>query len=832
MKLKQLLFNATIGLLAFPAIGQTIYEEDFNDSDGGWTVTSGVDWEHGTPLSANINHEGNPCGGDAWVTNLDGDYTNSANAVVESPAIDCSGAIVDPILAFNLNYITESCCDEGWVEFSLDGGATWTKLIDDGDAIGWYNDLGNEWWDDSNDGWSVVSNVIPGAAGMADVRIRFHFSSDGSVGREGFGFDDIVVATFFQSLTMNGQTNINSGLVLTDSENIEISLTNNTATDLTDVEVCFVVNEELPVCELIPTVIPGENTYTFVGTADFSLVGDYEIFTYATALRFDPNQCDDSALVAIELYDPIAEFPYVENFEDVNAFDYSGVWEYGEPLEGSPFDNTLACPSDSMVMGTVIRGDYLNSITDYVYTPIFDFSSFIADPYVMFDLFRNTESCCDEAWMDVSVDGGLTWSRVGAEGSGFNWYNDAFNQWWDGESGGWVYAHHELTGLAGEENVRFRFAISTDGSVTRTGIAIDNFVIQESIPFIVDPATVSLTMESDYVLCGFSSVDYLVADFTNNGVDSLIGFTVCYDIGYGLICETLLDTILPGEIFTYTFGDIIDFTDAASHDIILTISSDDDFRSCELNSVFTLSTPLTHLSGTTTITDISCNGEADGDIFVNPQFGTPGYGVTWDSGDAGFILGDLAAGYHVYTITDANGCEYTDSAEVIEPDAITLTADAIDESELGNGAINLTVMGGTSPYTFDWDNDGTGDFDAQDLTNLDPGTYTVIVTDANGCTETLTISVGSVVGINTLNGTNVDIYPNPTNGLVNFALTGSDEIFNYTVTDIAGKTIGTQTNSITGNSILSIDLTDFESGLYLVKLFNESSEQTFRIVKN
>lgn len=71
-------------------------------------------------------------------------------------------------------------------------------------------------------------------------------------------------------------------------------------------------------------------------------------------------------------------------------------------------------------------------------------------------------------------------------------------------------------------------------------------------------------------------------------------------------------------------------------------------------------------------------------------------------------------------------------------------ADTSDVSCNGamDGAIDITPSGGTAPYTFDWDNDGTGDFDdPEDLTGLAPGTYTVIVKEAGGCTETWSYTV-------------------------------------------------------------------------------------------
>ena len=417
--MKKILLSLSLGLVSVAGFGQTIvYQEDFNASDGGWTEDSGTDWAWGTPDAPNINYAGSPCGGNAWVTNLTGNYSNSAFAVITSPTIDCSTLAVDPTLGFDLYYITESCCDEVWVEYSLDDGSTWTKLTDGGSATGWYNDTFNQWWDNTNGGWTFVTNVIPGAAGNSTVKIRIILSTDSSVTREGVGIDNVIVTDNLISASMNGVTNISSGLTLTSSENIEVSITNYGSAPISGFDLCYTIDGGAPVCETVVTPIaPGTSTYTFTATEDFSAVGSYEIQTYITGLTGDVSACDDSSTVTVNLIDPIVSFPYVDNFEDgLSAFIPEGNWEIGSPTPGSDFDNTLACPDDNDVLGTKINASYDNSITDYVYSPIFDFSGLVSDPYVVFDLFRNTESCCDEAWMDVSIDGGTTWSKVGTSG--------------------------------------------------------------------------------------------------------------------------------------------------------------------------------------------------------------------------------------------------------------------------------------------------------------------------------------------------------------------------------------------------------------------------------
>ena len=100
----------------------------------------------------------------------------------------------------------------------------------------------------------------------------------------------------------------------------------------------------------------------------------------------------------------------------------------------------------------------------------------------------------------------------------------------------------------------------------------------------------------------------------------------------------------------------------------------------------------------------------------------------------------LAGSPYSVTVTDANGCTASTTVTVTQP-ASALTASAVGETVACNnnmGDITLTVSGGTPVYTYDWDYNGlqSPDTDPQNPSGLNGGTYTVTVTDANGCTTT------------------------------------------------------------------------------------------------
>ena len=98
---------------------------------------------------------------------------------------------------------------------------------------------------------------------------------------------------------------------------------------------------------------------------------------------------------------------------------------------------------------TNLNGNYNNGEESYVVSNCFDFSSLTADPTISLSINLDTETSYDGGWLDASIDGGLTWTKIGAIGSGVNWYNfnNTFKQLgevWAGNSGGWIFAKHAL----------------------------------------------------------------------------------------------------------------------------------------------------------------------------------------------------------------------------------------------------------------------------------------------------------------------------------------------------------------------------------------------------
>jgi gliding motility-associated-like protein len=138
------------------------------------------------------------------------------------------------------------------------------------------------------------------------------------------------------------------------------------------------------------------------------------------------------------------------------------------------------------------------------------------------------------------------------------------------------------------------------------------------------------------------------------------------------------------------------------------------------------------------VKQISCYGERDAHIRLNLVGGKGPVTLVWDDDPtAGVERNNLGPGKYAVTITDAKLCVLKDSYIITEPLLLELRADVTNPLnclDANTGAINLIVTGGIPPYKYSWSNGAT----TEDLSNLPPDNYTVIVIDGNGCKKSAT----------------------------------------------------------------------------------------------
>ncbi|MCG8574024.1 MAG: T9SS type A sorting domain-containing protein [Flavobacteriales bacterium] len=205
---------------------------------------------------------------------------------------------------------------------------------------------------------------------------------------------------------------------------------------------------------------------------------------------------------------------------------------------------------------------------------------------------------------------------------------------------------------------------------------------------------------------------------------------------------------------------------------------------------------------------------------------TNGGTVTWDSGienDVPFY--PASTGTVTYTASSDNeeDCDFVIDIFVMESPNFTLTAN--DELVGGDGAVYTTLESGIFPLTYDWDNDGTGDFDdPQNLIGLSSGTYTVTVMQADGCTRTDSATVSSQLGVETEEIVLIEVYPNPTKDQLTINYSGA---FSYNIINVLGEVVMIGK----GKDQTSLSVEKLSKGTYTVQLTSDDRVETVQFVK-
>jgi gliding motility-associated-like protein len=238
------------------------------------------------------------------------------------------------------------------------------------------------------------------------------------------------------------------------------------------------------------------------------------------------------------------------------------------------------------------------------------------------------------------------------------------------------------------------------------------------------------------------------------------------------------------------------------------------------------------LTATAVKTNVSCFGGSNGTITATAGGGTAPYTYSVNGGtyQSSNVFTGLAAGNYTVTVKDANNCTVNATLlQITQPvSALAITNDGNAPASCANttdGAYFISVSGGTSPYTYAWSGPSGFTSTTQDQSfNLAPGTYSVVVTDANSCTSTLSnLVVTSPPAINIASvATNVTCFQG-TNGAINATITGGSPAFTYqwkkngvnfaTTEDLTGIGAGTYVLTVTDgnfcqNSTAAIVITE------------------------
>lgn len=432
----------------------------------------------------------------------------------------------------------------------------------------------------------------------------------------------------------------------------------------------------------------------------------------------------------------ISSFPFNESFEANNGGwtpgGSSSDWAWGTPSK--PVITAAGGGNRCWITGGLTIPAYNNGENSFLLSPCFNLSG-IASPQISFKIFWETEKRFDGAALQYTTDGGATWLILGNTNSntncqGENWYNTTAITYlgnqagWSGNiqpnsgscasgsgggSGAWLVAKHNLSALAGQANVRFRFIFGA-GTICNAydGFAIDDIFIGEAPPNTT--SIISTCINENQI--AFSTSPNCVVSYAWNFGDPLSG------------AANTVSSASPQH----------QFTGPGTYTVSLTTN-------------FVSGPPVTVTKNIVIIGLANnvqwpgkCTGAADATLSVTASGSSTGYFFNWDTSPTQTTSSITGMGPGTYTLTAnaANACSASTSFVLDAPVPIIINP-AITDATCGaaNGSISTNVTGGKSPYQYTWSNASN----TATIQNLLSGSYSLSVTDANGCST----SAGSLI---------------------------------------------------------------------------------------
>lgn len=434
----------------------------------------------------------------------------------------------------------------------------------------------------------------------------------------------------------------------------------------------------------------------------------------------------------------INSFPYYESFEASNGgWSTGGInsdWQWGAP--NKPIINTAGGGTKSWVVGGLTNSFYSNGQNSWLQSPCFNFTSLV-NPQLAFKIFWETEQRFDGASFQYSTDNGNNWSTLGTNNSAActaeNWFNTASitylggTRGWSGTikptsgsclggngKGEWVTAKHDLSILAGQPKVIFRF---TFGAGT-TCNAFDGFAIDEISISETPPGTAGFTYS-----CGNNNLIY----FTD--ASSLCAQNYSWNFGDVASTQNTSNDKNPFHIFS----------GPGMYEVSLTVNFPSQPPS-------TITRNITVLNASILSTNVECFGEDNGTASVAVTGGNGIYTYSWNTTPAKTtaVADQLAAGNYTVSVSAENACTRVITTTITQPSKINIAIQNQPEKcDDGQGSLTSAVSGGAAPYSYTWSNGSN----ASSIQNLSAGSYALRVSDNNGCGEDTT----GIIVINELN---------------------------------------------------------------------------------
>lgn len=350
----------------------------------------------------------------------------------------------------------------------------------------------------------------------------------------------------------------------------------------------------------------------------------------------------------------------------------------------------------------------------------------------------------------------------------------------------------------------FSDLISGNYSVT----AYDIFGCKSSIPNVFIPFN-NVPILSELTILN----DNKCADDRNGIiVSNVINGTSPYDFnwrhGIQYIKNSLTDTVtqLPSGTYTLTITDLEGCVGTSETIILEEIA------------------PITYQVAD--VIENICNTDANASIHILVDGGSGQYVVNWNSG-TGTLISELPNGFYNATITDANNCIIiTETIKISSTSDISIDSRIThDVNNTSSGEICLDIFGAIEPSQIIW----LGRPETTPcISGLSAGMYTVTIKDALGCEFTTSLELQNTSSVDDSQNKNIIIFPNPTYG--NITINSAHDIDKLEIITTSGKTILSTIPESTPSSF-NLDITDFPSAMYYIRITSTSGTSTHKLTK-
>ena len=233
-------------------------------------------------------------------------------------------------------------------------------------------------------------------------------------------------------------------------------------------------------------------------------------------------------------------------------------------------------------------------------------------------------------------------------------------------------------------------------------------------------------------------------------------------------------------------------------------------------------------------TDVSCNGGNDGTVDITVSGGVPPYTYSWSVGDTTEDISGLSAGIYIVSINDNNDCVIINSDTISEPTALNIFTSYLNASSVSmcDGVASVAAFGGTPPYDYIWSDPLAQT--SQIAIGLCVGSYTITVTDTNGCIGVDTIMIDIASGISELNNIRkINIYPNPNTGefIIEILILNEVKELQIKLFNIFGQVIYEEKQKlITEHYYKRMNLKNYTKGVYILQVLTNNEVVNKKIV--